>query len=184
MVEGLAAAISRPWGVGFSDYCLLTGDVPVLVLNGQDDADQASAVRFWDVYLPMDPHRCLYLPGLGSAAESAIRRDHRFKLHGGLALGLNSMMIDTAKRYAFDPEHDPTPKAEPAVVTNGQQLPQYLMHYKLPPGHGSNGGGVETHPESSTPDESHDERDPAVLAQRMLGELGRRRERFGASDAD
>lgn len=68
LIEPLAATLfSRPWGVGFSDYCLLSGDVPVLVLNGQDHANQQAAVAYWDVYLPLDPHRCLYLPGTASA---------------------------------------------------------------------------------------------------------------------
>lgn len=181
MIEYLAAAIyHRPWGVGFSDYCLLTGDVPVLVLNGQDHQDQHRAVQYWDIYMPMDPHRCLYLPGLGSAGDKQIRTDHRFKLHPGHAIGLNSAVIDTAVRHIFmHPEHDPSDKAEPAVHTNGE-LPQFLMDYEvLPDKYGVERRWLDTHPEPATSTGfSPNEDDIKQVLAFMNRELDRRRQAF------
>jgi hypothetical protein len=181
MVQELASSVfNRPWGVGFSSYCLLTGDVPVLVLNGQDEPDQSRAVRFWDLYLPLDPHRFLYLPGLGSTGDKAIRRDHRLRIHSGHAMGLNSMIIDTAVRHVFfHPEHDPTPHLRPAV-SSGQNLPQYLMHYDLiSPGLGVERRWLETHPQSSQSDRPS-EADPIEIMEQMTTELERRHRRFGS----
>lgn len=185
MIKNLAGAIfNRPWGIGFSDYCLLTGDVPVLVFNGQDHPDQSAAVRYWDVYMPMDPHRCLYLPGLGSADKMHIRVDHRFKLHPGHALGLNSLMIDTAVKHVFfHPEHDPTSKAEPAVPSN-RELPQFLLNYEvLPKGYSVERRWLDTHPAPSTKPARNKSDDEAVAAvEEMSGELSRRQERFHQGD--
>ena len=179
MIERLAAAIFyRPWGVGFSDYCLLTGDVPVIVLNGQDHSDQHLAVQFWDIYMPLDSHRCLYLPGLGSAGDREIRTDHRFKLHPGLAIGLNSMVIDTAVRHVFfHPEHDPSAKAEPAVQTGGE-LPQFLMTYEvIADGYGVERRWLDTHPQpptSAQPPTS--EADIKTIFADLAGELDKRQQ--------
>jgi len=56
----------RPWGFGFSDVCLLTGDVPAVILNGHDDRDQLASAAHWDIVLPLDPRRFLFLSGPAS----------------------------------------------------------------------------------------------------------------------
>ena len=185
MIEPLAATVfSRPWGVGFSDYCLLTGDVPVLVLNGQDHGDQQASVDYWDVYLPLDPHRCLYLPGGASrGADRRLRGDHRFKLHAGLAIGLNSAMLDASVRHVFfHPDHDPTPNSEPALDLESN-LPRFLMNYDvLAPGMGVQRRWLDVHPSSSDgglSGRSSATKDEAIArVTQMMAELDRREEEF------
>lgn len=183
MVQPLAATVfSRPWGIGFSDYCLLTGDVPALVLNGQDHADQEAAVDYWDVYLPLDPHRCLYLPGGASQdADKRLRNDHRFKLHPGHAIGLNAVMLDSSVRHVFHhPNHDPTPQARPALDL-ASDLPRFLMSYDLlAPGMGVQRRWLDVHPTAS--DEPTDRlTDAQVIAtvEKFAVELERRGKQFG-----
>lgn len=188
MIEPLAATLFfRPWGVGFSDYCLLSGDVPALVLNGQDHGDQQAAVAYWDVYLPLDPHRCLYLPGTGSqAADRRLRSDHRLKLHPGHALGLNSAMLDASVRHVFfHPDHDPTLRARPALALESN-WPRFLINYDvLAPDMGVQRRWLEMHPSATeksdvdTPPVSDDE--AIALATQMLSELQRRGREFGRS---
>jgi hypothetical protein len=188
LIEPLAATLfSRPWGVGFSDYCLLSGDVPVLVLNGQDHANQQAAVAYWDVYLPLDPHRCLYLPGTASAvADRSLGRDHRFKLHPGHALGLNSAVLDASVRHVFfHPEHDPTSHAKPALDLESN-LPRFLMTYDvLPSDMGVQRRWLETHPSKadnlSTARTSLTDDEAIALATRMTTELERRGRQFRAA---
>lgn len=187
LIEPLAATLfSRPWGVGFSDYCLLSGDVPALVLNGQDHADQQAAVAYWDVYLPLDPHRCLYLPGTASAvADRYLQRDHRLKLHPGHAMGLNSAILDASVRHVFfHPEHDPTSQTEPALDLESN-LPRFLMTYDvLAPGMGVQRRWLETHPpktdDSNTAGTSLTDDEAIALAMRMTAELERRGRQFPA----
>lgn len=184
LIEGLAASIFyRPWGIGFAGFCLLTGDVPVLVLNGQDHPDQHAAVRFWDVYLPLDPHRCLYLPGENASADSYRRSDHRFTLHAGHVLALNSLIMDTAVRHVFfHPEHDPTKFAEPAVrSTDG--LPQMLLHYGvLPPGYGIERRWLHRHPDPTDGPVSSRGQDEVIASATELSEdIERRQLRFDSS---
>jgi hypothetical protein len=185
MIEPLAATVfSRPWGVGFSDYCLLTGDVPVVVLNGQDHDDQRAAVEYWDVYLPLDPHRCLYLPGAATQGDDKhLRSDHRLKLHPGLAMGLNSAMLDASVRHVFfHPDHDPTPRAKPAVDLDSN-LPRFIMNYTvLAPDLGVQRRWLITHPAAS--DAELNDRlsltndEVTALAGEMLAELDRRGQQF------
>jgi hypothetical protein len=185
MIEPLAATVfSRPWGLGFSDYCLLSGDVPVLVLNGQDHGDQQAAVAYWDVYLPLDPHRCLYLPGAASVgADKRLRHDHRLKLHPGHAMGLNSAMLDASVRHAFfHPEHDPTPHAKPALDLE-TNLPRFLLNYDvLAPDMGVQRRWLDTHPtaaDNETPERLALTDDEAItLATQMTAELDRRGQQF------
>lgn len=183
MVQPLAATLyGRPWGIGFADYCLLTGDVPALVLNGQDHGDQLSAVAYWDVYLPLDPHRCLYLPGAATvAADRRLRADHRFKLHGGHSLALNTAIMDASVRHVFfHPDHDPTPKAEPARSLESE-MPRVMLAYEvLPPDAGVQRRWLDVHPEAATaatgPRMSEDE--VVTVAERMVTELERRERQF------
>ncbi|MEV7755868.1 hypothetical protein [Streptomyces griseofuscus] len=58
-IAALAAMLyDRPWGLGFSDMCLLASDVPVVVRNRPDEDDQILAVARSDVM------RELLKPGL------------------------------------------------------------------------------------------------------------------------
>jgi hypothetical protein len=184
LIEPLAATLfSRPWGVGFSDYCLLSGDVPVLVLNGQDHADQEAAVAYWDVYLPLDPHRCLYLPGTASeTADRQLRSDHRLKLHPGHAMGLNAAMLDASVRHVFcHPEHDPTSRAEPAHELT-RNLPRFLMTYEvLEPHMGVQRRWLETHPaavDSNTEISSLTSDEAIAEARALIAEVEHRERQF------
>lgn len=156
------------------------------MLNGQDHSDQRRAAQFWDIYMPMDPHRCLYLPGLGSTGERRIRSDHRFKLHPGLVLGLNSMVIDTAVRHVFfHPEHDPSAHAEPAVRTAGE-LPQMLLSYDLlDDDHGVERRWLDQHPEpraaTTSPTRNEDAR---AIVTAMSKEMDRRQQPFGPASGE
>lgn len=139
LVRPLATILyARPWGVGFSDYCLLTGDVPVLVINGQDASDQLLAADYWDIYLPLDPHRCLFLPGLSTRRMRNHWFDRTLKLHPGIAIGLNNAVCDVAVKHVFfHPDHDPTSKVrvrdrcalEEELVANA--MPRYLVGYAI-----------------------------------------------------
>lgn len=189
LIEPIAAVIfSRPWGIGFSDYCLLTGDVPTVVLNGQDHHDQKAAVAYWDIYLPLDSHRCLYLPGTaGREKDRRLRADHRFKLHPGLAIGLNSTVLDASVRHVFfHPDHDPTARAQPALdlAKNG---PQFLLNYDvLDPNDGVQRRWLDVHPAPSTTDPSAARRTDEEVTELlgvMMNELQSRTSRF-ASDPD
>ncbi len=108
LLGGMAFLLhSRPWGLGFSDACLLTSDVPLVILNGHDETDQALSLAFWDVLLPLDPHRLLYLPGLAEPSPDPRKSvDHRIKLDGGLGIFANQIMFDAADVHLFQhPKH-------------------------------------------------------------------------------
>ncbi|MFI9589779.1 DUF4238 domain-containing protein [Nonomuraea sp. NPDC052265] len=115
MADQLAALAqiihNRPWGLGFSDACLWTSDVPVVILNGHDDEDQLRAAIYWDVILPLDPHRFLILPGLTTLGDDAGKqRDHLTKFPGGLGLWINGVIFDAADSHLYcHPGHDPLP---------------------------------------------------------------------------
>lgn len=133
----------RPWGIGFTDLCLLTSDVPVQIINGQDDEDQLRAASYWDIYVPLDPHRFLYLPGALHNDQPRLRRDHRINLPGGVAMTLNNRIIETAHRHIFfHPEHDPRLKMNESIIQDmvkrrGSTGSQSIMYYDaLPPNMG------------------------------------------------
>jgi hypothetical protein len=115
---------ARPWGLGFSDVCLWTSDVPVIVVNGQDHENQLLATSYWDVILPLDPHRFLILPGWGTRQEDPRKQvDHCLKLPGGLGLALSRMVFDAADSQVFcDAEHDPFPHLR-RDLDDGPRLP-------------------------------------------------------------
>ncbi len=108
-VAPLAALIhARPWGFGFTGLCLLTSDSPVQVFNAKTDDDPLATATFWDIYVPLDPHRFLYLPGQMHSKNRALMRDHRINLPSGLAIALNIEVIETAHRHIiWHPNHDP-----------------------------------------------------------------------------
>ncbi|MGY2012111.1 DUF4238 domain-containing protein [Nocardia gipuzkoensis] len=140
MVSPLAAALyRRPWGFGWSDSCLLTSDTPAILLNGQDADAQLLAASFWDVYLPLDPHRFLFLPGASHTGNPRLRRDHLLKLDGGQGIALNHIVLDAAVRHVFwHEDHDPT--RTPALRRAphpAEAMPRYLLSYDaLAPGFG------------------------------------------------
>lgn len=108
-VAPLAALIyARPWGVGFTNLCLLTSDAPVQVLNAASDDDPLATATFWDIYLPLDSHRFLYLPGEMHASQRRLMGDHLINLPGGLAIPLNNEVLATAHRHVmWHARHDP-----------------------------------------------------------------------------
>jgi hypothetical protein len=84
--------------------------VPVLIINGQDDQNQLLATSYWDVILPLDPHRFLLLPGWRAREEDPQKRvDHLLKLDGGLGQIICQMIFDAADSQVFWHEkHDPS----------------------------------------------------------------------------
>lgn len=99
---------NRPWGFGFTNLCLLTSDVPVQIANIENNDEPVDAASYWDIYLPLDPHRFLYLPGAMHDQSPRLMRDHLISLPGGLAIGLNQMVVETAHRHLlWHPDHDP-----------------------------------------------------------------------------
>lgn len=145
-VAGLAHVIhNKPWCIGFSDVCLITGDVPVAILNGQDDQDQTFAAWYDVIYLPLDPHRFLLMPGIQDQEEDQRKRvEHRTKLDGGFGLFFNDVIWAAADRLVFwHPEHDPTgymtgidrgPRLPSPGTGTEDSVPQYAVMYGvLPP---------------------------------------------------
>lgn len=97
----------KPWGLGFSDTCLLTSDVPVVIFNDHDADDQLTSAWYWDIVLPLDPHRFIFLLGPSSQDDPRTQRDHRLKLPGGLGMIVNDIVYSAADRYIFwHPDHD------------------------------------------------------------------------------
>jgi len=148
MADQLAALAwivhNRSWGLGFSDACLWTSDVPVVMLNGHDDEDQLVSAAYWDVVLPLDPHRFLILPGLRAREEDPAKQvDHRTKFHPGLCIFLNGVIFDAADTHLYHhPDHDPlpyldrprvrlpTPWSEDQLMEDQQQGgPSYIIEY-------------------------------------------------------
>jgi hypothetical protein len=150
----LAAIIhGRPWGIGVTSLCLLTSDVPVQLINAQDHDDQINAVGFWDVYVPLDPHRFLYLPGYLHKQSRALMVDHRICLPGGLAIPLNDLVVETAHRHIFwHPSHDPQDMwnamaglASRRSRKDDRESQNVLQYTALPPGYGIERRWLENH---------------------------------------
>lgn len=123
-LQPLAAIIAiKPWGVGFSDSCIPTSDVPVVVMNGQDADHQLLSVAYLDIVLPLDPHRFLILPAPGSQDDPATLRDHRVKLDGGLGRFVADLIWSSADQYLlWHPDHEPQHLKE--FARHGGRLPQ------------------------------------------------------------
>ncbi|CCH85805.1 conserved protein of unknown function [Modestobacter italicus] len=112
----LAAIVgSTPWGIGFSDACLPTSDVPVVVMNGQDHDDQLLSVAHWDVLVPLDAHRFLIMPTPGSQPDPRTLADHRAKFDGGFGMALFGLLWEAAEQHVFwHPDHvPPAPEMDP-----------------------------------------------------------------------
>ncbi|MGX9901670.1 hypothetical protein ACW0JT_20535 [Arthrobacter sp. SA17] len=73
---------TRPWGVGFTNLCLYTSDVPVQIINGQDDNDQLKAASYWDIYLPLILTVSCTCRVQCTAITPRLMRDHTINLPG------------------------------------------------------------------------------------------------------
>lgn len=194
-VAPLAALIhARPWGIGFTNLCLLTSDAPVQVLNARPDDDPLATATFWDLYLPLDPHRFMYLPGQMHARQRELMRDHSVNLPGGLAIALNHEVIETAHRHViWHPSHDPRPRIDVQRALrsrNSRQTrgePGTVMRYSaLPVPFGIERRWLESHTWDSdvaadaTAGESEPRSEAAViaLAEEMMGKLGSAKDEF------
>ncbi|MFI6440126.1 DUF4238 domain-containing protein [Streptomyces sp. NPDC050759] len=100
---------NRPWGLGFSDMCLLTSDVPVVVWNRPDADDQVLAVAQSDIMLPLDPHRLLFLPSPAEQLTDPRKRtDHLLHVEGAVGKALVEVAYDVADQFVIHhPRHDP-----------------------------------------------------------------------------
>jgi hypothetical protein len=166
----LAAVVNaRPWGLGFSDVCLPTSDVPVVILNDHDADDQLMAATYWDVVLPLDPHRFLLLPGIGSQDDPRTRDDHLLKMDGGTGLFLAQVILDAADTHLFHhPQHPPLAVSKgpsdgprlptPWAVDGPTEGPGYALDYApLPPGFGVERRWLADHPLPRSPAVSSDQ---------------------------
>ena len=184
MVAPVAMVLfERPWGIGFSDACLLTSDTPVLVLNGQDDTDQLDAMEYWDVFVPLDPHRCLFLPGKGLLKRLGISGDHKLKLHPGLGRALNQAVADAAVRHIFfHPDHDLRNELDASSRLplpgsgDGPAAPRYLLgsYDLLPRGMSVERKWLTAHAPmvaAGTPRQQPNEDEAVKMAEALMAEL-------------
>ena len=168
-VRGLAARTClagvlyrRPWGLGFSDACLRTSDAPVVLLNQHDADEQVLAATVCDILLALDPHRFLFLPGVGHLDDPRKHVDHRLKFDGGLGLALSEIVRDAADRHLLHhPIHPPTsgyssgdarPRlARPWEGEDPKRSPQYSLSYNvLPDEYGVERRWLSEHPPRRT----------------------------------
>lgn len=133
----------RPWGLGFSDACLLTSDVPVVLLNQQDANEQVLAAAVCDILLALDPHRFLFLPGAGHLEDRRKQVEHRLKFDGVMGLALSEIIRDAADRHLLHhPVHAPPAvrggDARPRLARRWEgedptRSPQYSLSYNVLP---------------------------------------------------
>jgi hypothetical protein len=135
---------ARPWGLGFTDFCMLTSDVPVVLLNGHDAKDQLAAAAICDIMLPLDPHRILFLPSPHMQLRDPGKRiDHRMKIDGGVGTLFVQAAYDVADTVVLHhPRHDPWRHWQPdgprqPAVWNGEEHPgpEYILEYPTLPSH-------------------------------------------------
>jgi len=142
----LAAIVAgKPWGIGFSDACLPTSDAPVVLMNEHDSEGQLLSVAYWDVVLPLDPHRVLIMPGPGSQLDPATWADHRLKLDGIFGMFVMDLIWSAAEEHVFwHPDHEPPlirdtaargPRLPRPWAGDTHSAPQSILQYEaLPPG--------------------------------------------------
>ncbi|SEB60947.1 DUF4238 domain-containing protein [Streptomyces melanosporofaciens] len=142
IIERLAALAftlyARPWGLGFSDMCLLTSDVPVALFNHHDAEDQLTAAALCDILVPLDPHRLLFMPSPRMQADDPYKRaDHRMKIPGAVGMALVQVAYDVADALVIHhPRHDPWVHWAPSgprqpAPWNGKNhdAPKYVLEY-------------------------------------------------------
>lgn len=94
--------LARPWGFGFSATGLITGDSPVVMLNGHDDDNQVNSFANCTVVLPLDSKRLLILPSEKLRRRDPKKRnDHLFKLSEGAGWGMNQALYGAAERTVY-----------------------------------------------------------------------------------
>lgn len=100
---------SRPWGLGMVGACTFTSDTPVVILNDHDAQDQLRAATFWEIILPLDPHRILFLPSIPMVEQDARKSaDHRFVIEDWPSVAIGQAIYDAADSYVFfHPDHVP-----------------------------------------------------------------------------
>ncbi|MFH9969478.1 DUF4238 domain-containing protein [Streptomyces mirabilis] len=140
-IAAMAAALyGRPWGLGFSDMCLLTSDVPVAIWNRPDEEDQLLALAHSDVMLPLDPHRLLFLPNPRQRMHDPSKRtDHLLHVSGALGMALVDVAFDVADEFVvYHPQHDPWehwspsgPRQPKPWAGEPHSAPEYLMEYPV-----------------------------------------------------
>lgn len=133
---------NRPWGLGFSDMCLLTSDVPVVIWNRPDADDQVLAVAQSDIMLPLDPHRLLFLPSPSAQLDDPYkRRDHLLHVTGAVGMALVEIAYDVADQFVVHhPRHDPWlhwkpdgPRHPRPWAGEDHSSPQYALQYSVFP---------------------------------------------------
>ncbi|WP_328514061.1 DUF4238 domain-containing protein [Streptomyces mirabilis] len=144
-IAAMAASFyGRPWGLGFSDMCLLTSDVPVVIWNRPDEEDQLLALAHSDVMLPLDPHRLLFLPSPRQRMRDPHKRaDHLLHVSGAIGMALVDVAFDVADEFVvYHPHHDPWehwspsgPRQPKPWVGETHSAPEYLMEYPVFPAH-------------------------------------------------
>lgn len=172
----LAAVVGgRPWGIGFSDACLPTSDVPVVLMNGQDDQNQLLAEAYWEVLVPLDSHRFLLLPAPGSQSDPRTRSDHRIKPDAGLGILVWELLWGAADKHVFwHPDHVPYavetsdrergPRLPRPWAGGTREPPQMMLQYEaLPTGLTVERRWLEKHPSGRTSTPAQLPRRPAVL---------------------
>lgn len=133
---------NRPWGLGFSDMCLLTSDVPVVIWNRPDADDQVLAVAQSDIMLPLDPHRLLFLPSPAEQLTDPRKRtDHLLHIEGAVGMALVEVAYDVADQFVVHhPRHDPwlhwkphSPRQPRPWAGEDHSAPQYAIQYTVFP---------------------------------------------------
>jgi len=134
-------------------------------MNGQDRDDQLLSVAYWDVLVPLDPHRFLVMPTPGSQPDPRTLADHRVKFDGGFGMVLLSLLWDAADQHVFwHPDHVPQalemdprmlgPRLPRPWAGDTHEPPQTIMEYgAMPPGTTVERRWLEEHPprRASTP---------------------------------
>jgi hypothetical protein len=140
-IAHLAAIVAaKSWGIAFSDVCQPTSDVPVVLMNGHDDENQVLSVAYWDLLVPLDPHRFLLMTTPGAQEDPATWADHRLKVDGGMGFFFTDLLWSAAERHVFwHPDHPPqglqddAPRRGPRLprpwAGDTHSAPEWVMDY-------------------------------------------------------
>lgn len=101
----------RRWGLGSSEHCLLTSDSPVQPMSLEGTDEPLSGAWWWDIYLPLDPYRFIYIPVSPESVKGVeinATGDFGCVLENDAAAVLNRLMVERANRHVFwHPDHSP-----------------------------------------------------------------------------